>query len=186
MADLMASRRSVLEGTAIPSKAGVAVVTDAGASARLIYRGATELFPRSFGVELPAIPMRAHVAGARAALWLGPDEWLLLAPESDGATVGATLAETLAGQPASLVDVSHRQVGLIVAGPRAAELLNAGCPLDLDPAAFPIGMCTRTILAKVEIILWRTADDTFRIEVARSFAPYVVELMREAMFGVSP
>jgi sarcosine oxidase subunit gamma len=186
MADLVATRRTVLAGLALPSKSGVADVSDAGVSSRFIYRGATELFPGSFGVALPTTPMRAHVEGARAALWLGPDEWLLLAPESDGATVGATLAETLAGQPASLVDVSHRQVGLIVAGARAAELLNAGCPLDLDPAAFPIGMCTRTILAKVEIILWRTADDTFRIEVARSFAPYVVELLREAMFGVSP
>lgn len=186
MADLVGTRRTVLAALAMPSKAGVVTVNDAGVSVRYIYRGAPERFPASFGVALPTTPMRAHVEGARAALWLGPDEWLLLAPELDGATVGATLAETLAGQPASLVDVGHRQVGLVVAGPRAAELLNAGCPLDLDPAAFPIGMCTRTILAKVEIILWRTADDTFRIEVARSFAPYVVELLREAMFGVSP
>ena len=79
----------------------------------------------------------------------------------------------------------HRQVGLVVTGPRAAELINAGCPLDLDLTAFPIGMCTRTILAKVEIVLWRTATDTFLIEVARSLAPYVVELLREAMFGVA-
>jgi sarcosine oxidase subunit gamma len=170
----------------MPSKAGVAVVTDAGVSARLIYRGATELFPTSFGVQLPTTPMRAQVAGARAALWLGPDEWLLLAPEERGTALDAALSGALAGQPASLVDVSHRQVGLVVAGPHAAELLNAGCPLDLDPTVFPVGMCTRTILGKVEIVLWRTADDTFRIEVARSFAPYVVELLREAMFGVSP
>jgi sarcosine oxidase subunit gamma len=185
MADLVASRRSVLAGLVLPSKAGVAAVTDPAMSTRFIYRGAPELFPAAFGVALSTTPMRAHAEGPRAALWLGPDEWLLLAPERDGAAAGATLAGALAGQSASLVDVSHRQVGLVVAGPRAAELLNAGCPLDLDATAFPIGMCTRTILAKVEIILWRSADDAFRIEVARSFAPYVVELLREAMFGVA-
>ena len=185
MADLMMSRRSVLAGLSLPSKAGVAAVSDPGVAARFVYRGASELFPGAFGVALPTTPMRAHAEGARAALWLGPDEWLLLTPDADGAAVGAALTQSLAGQVASLVDVGHRQVGLSVTGPRAADLINAGCPLDLDLIAFPVGMCTRTILAKVEIILWRTADDAFRIEVARSLAPYVVELLREALFGVA-
>ena len=185
MADLVATRTSVFAGLALPSKAGVAAVTDPGASARFVYRGARELFPVAFGVALPTAPMRAHGEAHRAALWLGPDEWLLLAPDGEGSTVGAVLAEAVAGQAASLVDVSHRQVGLVVTGPRAAELLNAGCPLDLDLTAFPVGMCTRTILAKVEITLWRTADDAFRIEIARSLAPYVVDFLREATFGVA-
>jgi sarcosine oxidase, subunit gamma len=184
MADLSMSRASALYELSMPSKAGVVAVSDPGTAARFVYRGAAVLFPESFGVALPTAPMRAHDEGSRAALWLGPDEWLLLAPDADESTLGAVLAEALTGKAASLVDVSHRQVGLVVTGPRAAELLNAGCPLDLDPTAFPVGMCTRTVLAKVEIILWRTADDAFRIEVARSIAPYVVELLREAMFGV--
>lgn len=182
MVDLAMLRASALAGLSLPSKAGVATVTDAGAAARFIYRGAAETFPAT--VALPTTPMRAHAEGHRVALWLGPDEWLLLAPDVDGSGLGAALAGSLVGQAASLVDISHRQVGLVVTGPRVAELINAGCPLDLDLAAFPVGMCTRTILAKVEIVLWRTADDAFRIEVARSLAPYVIGLLREAMFGV--
>jgi sarcosine oxidase subunit gamma len=185
MADLVMSRTSPLAGLSLPSKADVAAVTDPGRSARLIYRGAPELFPAAYGVALPTTPMRAQIEGPRAALWLGPDEWLLLMPDAEGSTIGAALAQSLPGQAASLVDVGHRQIGLIVTGPRVAELLNSGCPLDLDVAAFPVGMCTRTILAKVEIILWRTAEDAFRIEIARSLAPYAVELLREAMFGVT-
>ncbi|MEO8651601.1 MAG: sarcosine oxidase subunit gamma family protein [Hyphomicrobiaceae bacterium] len=184
MADLVMSRASALVGLSLPSKAGVAAVSDPGAVTRFIYRGASELSPATIGIALPTTPMRAHAEGQRTALWLGPDEWLLLSPDADGSAVGAALAETLVGPAASLVDVSHRQVGLIVTGPRAAELLNAGCPLDLDLSAFPVGMCTRTVLAKIEIVLWRTAVDDFRIEVARSLAPYVVELLREALFGV--
>ncbi len=42
-------------------------------------------------------------------------------------------------------------------------------------------MCTRTIFAKAEIVLWRTAPDAFRIEVWRSFAPYVLGLLDEAI-----
>jgi heterotetrameric sarcosine oxidase gamma subunit len=52
--------------------------------------------------------------------------------------------------------------------------------LDLDVAAFPIGMCTRTVLAKAEITLWRIAAGTFRLEVARSLTPYVRAFMLQA------
>ena len=64
---------------------------------------------------------------------------------------------------------------------RNAAELHAGCPLDLDIEAFPEGMCTRTIFGKAEIVLWRTGPVTFRVECGRSFAPYVVGLMAEAM-----
>ena len=85
------------------------------------------------------------------------------------------------GKPNSLVDASHRQVGIEVSGRDAAAALNAGCPLDLDPAVFPMGTCTRTVLGKSEIVLWRTAPTTFHVEVWRSFAPYVWQLLDEAL-----
>lgn len=180
MVDRAAQRRSVLDGVALPERTGVASVAETGAAARFIYRGNPALPVDVFGAELPTTPMRVRAQGNRAALWLGPDEWLLLATEVDG----PVLAASISGEAAPLVDIGHRQVGLVVAGPRADALLNAGCPLDLDIAAFPVGMCTRTILAKAEIVLWRTADDAFRIEVARSFAPYVAALLAEAMHGL--
>ena len=43
-------------------------------------------------------------------------------------------------------------------------------------------MCTRTVFAKAEIVLWRTAADTFRVEVWRSFADYVVGMLHETAF----
>jgi sarcosine oxidase subunit gamma len=160
-------------------------VKDAGTASRLIYRGSPDLASGAFGVELPTAPMRVHTQGDRAALWLGPDEWLLMAAEADGPALTAALSDALGSTPASLVDVSHRQVGLLVAGHRAELLLNAGCPLDLDRTAFPVGTCARTILAKAEIMLWRTHDDAFRIEVARSFTPYAVAFLAEAMHGIA-
>jgi sarcosine oxidase, subunit gamma len=185
MADHMAKRRSVLTGLALPSLPGAVAVSDAGLAARFLFRGDPALLGSAFSVQLPSTPMRAQTNGDRAALWLGPDEWLLLATEHDGAALQTTLSDALRGQPASLVDVGHRQIGLVVAGPSAERLLNAGCPLDLDPAAFPVGMCTRTVLAKAEIVLWRSANDTFRLEVARSFVPYVVAFLAEALHGVA-
>jgi len=139
----------------------------------------------ALGLAVPAVPCRATVEGARAALWLGPDEWLLLAPEREVAQLATALAAALGGLPHSLVDVSHRQEALELTGPNAALLLAAGCPLDLEASAFPVGMCTRTMLAKAEVVLWRTDAETFRIEVWRSFAPYVSAFLEEAARGIA-
>lgn len=185
MADVVRPRgRSVLADLSLPAKEGTVVVSGAGFASRYIYRGAPEHFPAAFGITLPTTPMRAEARDGRAALWLGPDEWLLLAPVAEEEALRSSLGDGLRGLPASLVDVGHRQIGIVIAGLCAADLLNAGCPLDLDRRAFPVGMCTRTILAKAEIVLWRTADDAFRLEIARSVVPYVVEFLREAMFGI--
>lgn len=150
---------------------------------RFVFRGrphAIEAAGRAYGVALPRQACRAALVGSRAALWLGPDEWLLLLPESDAENCAASLMRALAGLPHSLVDVGHRHAAVEVAGPLATTLLNAGCPLDLDLVAFPVGMCTRTLLGKAEVVLWRLAEQRFRVEVWRSFAAYAWNFLREA------
>ena len=133
----------------------------------------------SIGVMLGTVPCRAMVARDRAALWLGPDEWLILAPDGENA-LAAQAAKAAEPSPASVVDVSHRAASIEISGPRAAWCLNAFCALDLDLSAFPPGMCTRTLLGKAEIVLWRLGPETFHIEVNRSFAPYVWRCLEEA------
>ncbi len=148
---------------------------------RFVFRGreaAIEAATAAFGLALPRTACRAAETADRAALWLGPDEWLLLAPDGEGEAIAAAFREIAA--PHSLVDVSHRNTGLDLSGSEVAAVLNAGCPLDLHLAAFPVGMCTRTLFAKAEIVLWRRAVDRFRLECWRSFAPYVHGVIADA------
>jgi sarcosine oxidase, subunit gamma len=150
---------------------------------RLILQGDAEvrrLAGRAFEVELSEEPCRARVGSGRATLWLGPDEHLLIGADADADTeVIAQLEAALAELPHSLVDVSHRQFAFEVRGPRAELILNAACPLDLDIGEFPVNMCTRTLLAKADILLWRSEPDVFQVEVWRSFRDYVVDLLSE-------
>jgi sarcosine oxidase subunit gamma len=135
---------------------------------------------RVWGVDFAEQACRAVVGDGRATLWLGPDEYLLLGVDADSQTdIGDVLEQALGELPHALVDVSHRQFALQISGPHAATILSGACPLDLDLTAFPVGMCTRTVLAKADIVLWRTAEDTFHVEVWRSFAGYVGGLLRE-------
>jgi len=158
-------------------------------AARFILRGSPAVAARvgaRFGAAPPLAPRRANASGARAALWLGPDEWLLIADGETPEALGADLGAALAAVPHSLVDVSQRQIGLDLEGQLAARALNAGCPLDLDERAFPVGEATRTMLSKAEIVLWRRAPQGFRVEVWRSFADYAVAFLTEAARRAPP
>jgi sarcosine oxidase subunit gamma len=148
---------------------------------RFVFRGdaaARTAAGAAFGIAFPESACRATTDGSRAALWLGPDEQLLLAADGEGASIETALAHALDGHAYSLVDVSHRQVGIRVQGTRAEWLLESQCPLPLNLRDFPVGMCTRTVFAKAEIVLWRTSAGVFHLEVWRSFATYMVELLR--------
>lgn len=152
-------------------------------AARFILQGgpaARRAAGNAFGVALSEDPCRANAVGGRAALWLGPDEQLLLGPAADTQILAADVEAALSGIAHSLVDVSQRQIALQVSGPHAGAMLNAGCPLDLDLAEFPVGMCTRTLLGKADIVLWRTGAAEYHLEVWRSFAGYVLGLLQEA------
>jgi len=180
MRDLHAARTA-------PLIAASGLVQPLPPATRYILRGGPEIrvaAEAALGVGIPARACRASAQGERAALWLGPDEWLLIAPEAAASDVGAALSAALAGQPYSLVDVGHRQMAFTVSGPQAALLLAAGCALDLDDSAFPVDMCTRTTLAKAEVVLWRTAPEVFRVEVWRSFAAYLSQYLAEAARGM--
>jgi sarcosine oxidase subunit gamma len=179
MADPIVSRAPLDGFTAAP----VLGLSAAAPAARFILRGRPEALAAAvttLGFALPLEACRAAGARDRHALWLGPDEWLLLAPAAEAQSLGAALEAAMAGLPHSLVEVSQRQTALILSGPRAVDLLSVGCLLDLDLAAFPVGMCTRTVLAKAEIVLWRTGESQFHIEVWRSFSPYVWRFLEAA------
>jgi sarcosine oxidase, subunit alpha len=155
--------------TVLPAATRLSVRADTAAAGTL---GAV------LGVLLGSTPGRAITSRDRAALWLGPDEWLVLGPSESGLVERA--AASLGELPASIVDVSHRNVAIEVAGKHAAWCINAFNALDLDPQMFPVDGCTRTLFGKAEVVLWRTAEHAFRIEVARSFVPYVWACLEEA------
>jgi sarcosine oxidase subunit gamma len=131
-----------------------------------------------FQLDLPI--NRCNRSGARLSARLGPDEWMLLAPEREAGEIQRDVERGLESHVNSLVDIGHRNLSFEVSGPRARDIINGGCPLDLRDGEFAAGAATRTVMGKAEIILMRpAADDTFRIECARSYAPYVQDCLHE-------
>ncbi|WP_287087666.1 sarcosine oxidase subunit gamma family protein [Mesorhizobium sp.] len=125
---------------------------------------------------MPQKPKTSAAKAGRTALWLGPDEWLVI--DEVGKDPLADCAEVTVLH--SAVGISHRNVAISVTGPAAAATINSGCPQDLSLDAFPAGAASRTILGKVEIVLLRTASDAFRVECWRSFSDYVFTFLSVA------
>ncbi|RFC66908.1 MULTISPECIES: sarcosine oxidase subunit gamma [Mesorhizobium] len=173
----VAERRPALAGREIAAAAvRVAVLPPAERISLRAPAGSVSALSKALGLTLPTKPKTSASKGGRTALWLGPDEWLVIdeagkSPVADCAPVKALH---------SAVDISHRNVALAVTGSGAEATLSAGCPQDLSLAVFPVGAATRTILGKVEIVLLRTAPDAFRVECWRSFSDYVFEFLGEA------
>jgi len=150
--------------------------------ARFSLRIDTDNLPRcvgAFGCDLSPDIGAAPGRDGRRALTLGPDEWLLLAPEGEREAITAGFSALGPGAPHSLVDVGHRSVAMRISGPGARDALNSGCPLDLS--AIPIGGCTRSVFHKAEVVLLRLDADDFRLEVVRSFADYVWSMLERAV-----
>jgi sarcosine oxidase subunit gamma len=130
---------------------------------------------KALGVILPKKPKTSASKAGRTALWLGPDEWLVIDeagndPLADCAGVSALH---------SAVGISHRNIAISVIGPAAEAAINSGCLQDLSLDIFPVGAASRTILGKAEIVLLRTAADAFRVECWRSFSDYVFTFLSE-------
>ncbi|MCO5146745.1 MAG: sarcosine oxidase subunit gamma family protein [Aquamicrobium sp.] len=130
---------------------------------------------KALGLTLPDRIGRRAASGKVEAIRLGPDEWTILAPADAVAGLAAACAAVYGENPHSLVDISGREVTLLIEGQRAAELLTLGCPRDID--TIPAGEGRRTLFDGANVVLWRDAEDRFRMDVWNSFADHVAHLL---------
>ena len=134
----------------------------------------------ALGFALPtANSWSGSIAGS--ALWLGPEEWLIVAEGEHSETLEQALREKLRGHHHSLVDVSANRTAVEIAGTDARIVLAKGMPLDLHASSFPVSALAQSLLAKAQVIL-QSLDErpTFRIFVRPSFAGYLAEWLLDA------
>lgn len=128
--------------------------------------------------------LRGARTGDRAVLRLSPDEWQLMGSLASQLTIVSEFAAASAQCVHSLVEITDRQRALLIEGHDAAELLATGCPLDFDLAAMPVGFASRTLMWKIEIILWRQEVKLYHIEYGRSYEQPISHLLLNAAKGL--
>ena len=144
--------------------------------AQIDVRAAPDLLPFAAPVE-----NSVSAWNKRDVLWLGPDEWLVVAEPKATSTIVRELEDALSGYHRSILDVSaNRIVFQLIDG---LEVLSSGCGLDLHPTRWRPGMCAQTLFGQAQVILHQRDERTTRVFVRPSFEGYVID--RLTATGVS-
>lgn len=131
--------------------------------------------------DLPIVA-NTMTKGDHRVFWLGPNEWQIVTAIDSTDGLVNQLREALAGLHACVSDLSGGQIAMHISGPGVLDVLAKACTLDLRPAAFEMGACAQSGLAKASMLIGRIGDaePVFEIIVRRSFADYVVRWLQHA------
>jgi sarcosine oxidase subunit gamma len=118
-------------------------------------------------------------------LWLGPEEFLVVAPtefhESLGGDLIQGLLAALADGEGQIVDLSANRTTFELTGPRSRAMLERGCSLDFHPSVFKAGMALSTEIGGIPAILWKTTEESYRVFPWASFAEFLGRWLLDAM-----
>ncbi|WP_434443742.1 sarcosine oxidase subunit gamma [Lentzea sp. E54] len=138
----------------------------------------------ALGVRFPAVPC-TFTSGSGAfgdveVLWMGPDEFLVVASPDLQVTIEEVLRGALGNARGSVVDTSAQRTTVVLQGPLVRDVLAHGCSVDLHPSAAPVGTCVQTLLARTGVVLQVTGEDRFTLLVRSSFADYLAAWIADA------
>jgi sarcosine oxidase subunit gamma len=137
------------------------------------------------GLPLPLQPNRVATRGAMRILWLGPDEWLVVAPDEGGADLPTLLGRAVLRRRAAISDLSSSRAVIEIGGVAARDLLAAGCGLDFHPRAFRADQCAQTLFARVPVILDQLDEAPhYRLLVRRSYVRWLCDWLVDTAEGL--
>ncbi len=164
---------------------GIARVEECGLQGMITLRGdlgsegMSKAVKDAVGQGMPG-QREVKVEGDTGAIWMSPDELLLLVPHARADETCASLAETLRGEHALAVNVSDARALFRVSGSPAREVMGKLAPVDFAPGAFEPGHIRRSRMAQVSAAFWMDDAESFRIICFRSTADYVFKLLKAA------
>jgi sarcosine oxidase, subunit gamma len=134
------------------------------------------------GRASPTLPLPTVPAECRL-LTLAPGEWLLIS-DTLAANTLREHGRQLNRQGIAAADLSPGLAAIQLEGPAARDVLTKSCGLDLDPATFPAGTCTRTRLAQLLVIVdYIDPKPLFELYVGCSYRSYLMSWLNDAAAG---
>ena len=161
------SEQSLLAGW----RNGLSIVNLRGNPDDAAFRDGVSL---ALGLALPTQACTSVTNESHRLVWVGPDDWFVIGPKGEAATIQARLRQALAGQHFAVTDVSSGYTVLHLSGTPVREVLAQGCPLDLHPRVFRTGSSAGSLFFKASVWLWQTDEaPVYEMLVRNSFRGYV-------------
>lgn len=136
------------------------------------------------GLTLPTTANTWTDSQGRRAVWLGPDEWLVIAPDDTASALEQAVRAARGDDPwLAVTDVSHTSTVFSLGGPAARQVLAKATPIDLHRRAFAANACAQTVLARTRALILLAEPDppVFEVWVRNSFARYTQDWLEDAM-----
>ena len=161
----------------IPYQAMVGIRVDRNSDAGARVASVTGGLPAACGEVTGTDPVNV--------LWLGPTEFLVVAPEeahdSLGGSLVSDLTSALGGDAGQVVDLSANRTTFELSGSRARSVMEKSCALDLHPRVLKAGTALSTEIGHIPVVLWKTGEETFRIFPRASFADFLGRWLLDSM-----
>lgn len=132
------------------------------------------------GLDLPKAPRTSASFGDIKALWLSPDQWLILCNSEKANELHADLVRELGSTHSLAVNVSDMRSIIRLEGDGVRETLMKGSTLDLTDGTYAPGAIRRLRFAEIAALLHVVEDNVIDLYVFRSYADYTWEFLVKA------
>ena len=157
---------------------------------KLIIRGKTKDFITAIGKNLNMIlPTEANTSTSGetlTALWLSPDEWMLVSNEAMSEDTNTYKAEDDLIKNISKInlgavtDVSDQFVMINIKGSKVFDLLATGSPFNFNEFKNKKGSVVQTILSHIDVIIHLTEINDVNLLVRRSFSEHLFSWLKDS------
>tara|TARA_B110001452_G_scaffold163790_1_gene136567 strand:+ start:580 stop:1143 length:564 start_codon:yes stop_codon:yes gene_type:complete len=157
---------------------------------KLIIRGKTKLFVSTIGKHLNMLlPTEANTSTSGenlTALWLSPDEWMLISNKSVNKDTNTYKVEDNLINNISKVnlgavtDVSDQFVMINIKGDKVFELFATGSPFNFNKFKSKKGAVVQTILSHIDVIIHLVDINEVNLLVRRSFSEHLYSWINDS------
>jgi sarcosine oxidase subunit gamma len=157
---------------------------------KLIIRGKTKDFITAIGKNLNMIlPTEANTSTSDetlTALWLSPDEWMLVSnnevnEDTNTYDVEDSLINNISKvNLGAVTDVSDQFVMINIRGSKVFDLFATGSPFNFNDFKNKKGSVVQTILSHIDVIIHLTEINNVNLLVRRSFSQHLYSWLNDS------
>ena len=157
---------------------------------KLIIRGKTKNFITAIGKSLNMIlPTEANTSTsgeALTALWLSPDEWMLVSnktvnEETNTYEIEDNLINNISKvNLGAITDVSDQFVMINLKGSKVFDLFSTGSPFNFNEFKNKKGSVIQTILSHIDVTIYLKEINEANLFVRRSFSQHLWSWMNDS------
>jgi|TARA_B100001063_G_scaffold174475_1_gene163490 sarcosine oxidase subunit gamma len=157
---------------------------------KLNLRGKKREFFTAVGKHLDMIlPTEANTSSSSSkltAIWLSPDEWMVVSNELiEKNTNSYDLEESLYNSISktnlgAVIDVTDQFVMLELKGSKIYELFSSGSPYNFNDFRKKKGSTTQTLLNNIDVIIQNKSENLVNLFVRRSFSEHLFSWINDS------